>query len=54
MTGEMLRSVGPRGPEIVAVSRDADALDDLGGGATAVVDAGDLTVLPALLTHMST
>lgn len=45
MTGERFRSVGLRGPEIVAVSREADGLDDLAGGATAVVDAGDLTVL---------
>src|SRR5215469_4750002 len=47
MTGETFRSVGLRGAEIVAASQDADGLDDLTGSATAVVDAGDLTVLPA-------
>jgi predicted amidohydrolase YtcJ len=47
MTGETYRSVGLRGPQIVAVSADADGLDDLAGAGTAVVDAGDLTVLPA-------
>jgi predicted amidohydrolase YtcJ len=47
MTGETYRSVGMRGPEIVAVSSDLDGLDDLAGGATVVVDAGDLTLLPA-------
>jgi predicted amidohydrolase YtcJ len=47
MTGETFRSVGLRGPEIVAVSHDSGGLDDLAGGATVVVDAGDLTMLPA-------
>jgi predicted amidohydrolase YtcJ len=47
MTGETYRSVGLRGPEIVAVSAAPDGLDDLAGGGTVVVDAGDLTVLPA-------
>jgi len=47
MTGETYRCVGVRGPEIVAVSADAAGLDDLAGGGTAVVDAGDLTLLPA-------
>jgi len=47
MTGETYRSVGTRGPEIVAVSPDLDGLDDLAGTGTAVVDAGDLTLLPA-------
>ncbi|HXZ74959.1 MAG TPA: amidohydrolase [Streptosporangiaceae bacterium] len=47
MTGETYRSVGLRGPEIVAVSPDLDGLDDLVAGGTAVVDAGDLTLLPA-------
>src|SRR5499427_9711648 len=47
MTGEIYRSVGLRGPEIVAVSADLAGLDDLAGGGTAVVDAGDLTLLPA-------
>src|SRR5215470_18092568 len=41
------RSVGLRGQEIVAVSADADGLDTLAGAGTAVVDAGDLTLLPA-------
>src|SRR5215471_14548996 len=47
MTGETFRSVGVRGPEIAAVSGEPDGLDDLAGGGTAVVDAGDLTLLPA-------
>src|SRR6516162_947232 len=47
MTGETYRSVGVRGPEIVAVSAEPDGLDDLAGHSTAVVDAGDLTLLPA-------
>src|SRR5499427_9145307 len=47
MTGETYRSVGTRGPEIVAVSADAEGVDDLANGHTRVVDAGDLTVLPA-------
>jgi predicted amidohydrolase YtcJ len=47
MTGETYRSVGVRGAEIVAVSADADGLDDLAGSGTAVVDARDLTLLPA-------
>jgi len=47
MTGEKYRSVGLRGAEIAAVSPEADGLDDLAGRATGVVDAGDLTVLPA-------
>jgi predicted amidohydrolase YtcJ len=47
MTGETYHSVGLRGPEIVAVSPDPDALDDLAGSGTAVIDAGDLTLLPA-------
>jgi predicted amidohydrolase YtcJ len=47
MTGATYRSVGLRGPEIVAVSAEPDGLDDLAGGGTAVTDAGDLTVLPA-------
>ena len=47
MTGEIYRSVGVRGPEIVAVSADLTGLDDLAGSGTAVVDAGDLTLLPA-------
>jgi predicted amidohydrolase YtcJ len=47
MTGETYRSVGVRGPEIVAVSPYLDGLDDLAGRSTAVIDAGDLTLLPA-------
>jgi len=47
MTGQTFRSVGLRGREIVAVSQEADGLDDLRVGMTAVVDGGDLTVLPA-------
>ena len=31
MTGDTYRSVGVRGPEIVAVSADLDGLDDLAG-----------------------
>ena len=42
MTGETYRSVGLRGAEIVAVAAEPDGLDDLAGGGTAVVDAGDL------------
>jgi predicted amidohydrolase YtcJ len=47
MTGQTYRPLGVRVPEIVAVSPDLDGLDDLAGGGTAVVDAGDLTLLPA-------
>jgi len=47
MTGETYRCVGLRGPEIVAVSADLAGLDDLAGTGTAVIDAGDLTLLPA-------
>jgi predicted amidohydrolase YtcJ len=47
MAGEGYRSVGVRGDEIVAVSAEPDGLDDLAGRDTVVVDAGDLTVLPA-------
>ena len=47
MTGETYRSVGVRGAEIVAVSAEPDGLDDLAGDGTVVVDAGDLTLLPA-------
>jgi predicted amidohydrolase YtcJ len=47
MTGETYRSVGVRGDEIVAVSAERDGLDDLTGRETVVVDAGDLTLLPA-------
>ena len=47
MTGDTYRCMGVRGPEIVAVSADRDGLDDLAGTATLMVDAGELTVLPA-------
>ena len=47
ITGETYRSVGLRGPEIVAVSSEPEGLDDLAGRATVLADAGDLTVLPA-------
>jgi predicted amidohydrolase YtcJ len=47
MTSDTYRSVGVRGAEIVAVSGDLDGLDDLAGRGTTVVDAGDLTLLPA-------
>ena len=47
MTGETYRSVGIRGPEIAAVSVDSIGLDDLAGGATTVVRADGLTLLPA-------
>jgi len=47
MTGETYRSLGVRSAEIVAVSADLNGLDDLAGGGTAVVEAGDLTLLPA-------
>ena len=48
MTGAIYRSIGLRGPEIAAVSVDPGGLDDLAGTTTVVVDAGDLTLLPAL------
>src|SRR6516225_2204974 len=47
MTGKTYRSVGLRGAEIAAVSAEPDGLDDLAGHSTAVVDAADLTLLPA-------
>jgi predicted amidohydrolase YtcJ len=47
MTGEVYRCVGLRGAEIVAVSADPAGLDNLVGDHTTVVDAGDLTLLPA-------
>jgi predicted amidohydrolase YtcJ len=47
MTGETYRSVDLRRPEIVAVSAELDGLYDLAGARTVVVDAGDLTVVPA-------
>jgi len=47
MTGKTYRAVGLRGAEIAAASVEPDGLDDLAGRGTAVVDAGDLTLLPA-------
>ena len=47
MTGKTYRSVGLLGAEIAAVSAEPDGLDDLAGHSTAVVDASDLTLLPA-------
>src|SRR5215469_11727633 len=47
MTGETYRSVGLRGAEIAAASAELHGLDDLAGTGTVMVDAGDLTVLPA-------
>jgi predicted amidohydrolase YtcJ len=47
MTGETYRSVGLHGAEIAAVSAEPGGLDDLAGRSTTVVDAGDLTLLPA-------
>src|SRR6516225_8558302 len=47
MTGATYRSVGLRGAEIAAVAAEPDGLDDLAGASTALVDAGDLTLLPA-------
>jgi predicted amidohydrolase YtcJ len=47
MTGETYRSVGLRGAEITAVSAEPGGLDDLAGHRTTVVDAADLTLLPA-------
>jgi predicted amidohydrolase YtcJ len=47
MNGGTYRSLGLRGAEIVAVSAEPDGLDDLAGGGTTTVDAGDLTLLPA-------
>jgi predicted amidohydrolase YtcJ len=47
MDGSVHRAVGLSGRRIVAVSDEPDGLDDLVGPATSVVDAGDLTLLPA-------
>jgi len=47
MTGGTYRAIGVQGAEIVAVSAEPAGLDDLAGHGTTVVDAGDLTVLPA-------
>jgi len=47
MTGKTYRAVGLRGAEIAAASAEPDGLDDLTGHSTVVVDAGDLTLLPA-------
>jgi len=45
--GLSYRAIGLRGAEIVATSAEPDGLDDLAGDGTVVVEAGDLTVLPA-------
>lgn len=47
MSGATYRAVGLSGSRIAAVSHDLDGLDDLVGTTTTVVDAGDLTLLPA-------
>ena len=47
MTGKTYCSVGLRGAEIAAVSAEPGGLDDLAGHRTTVVDAADLTLLPA-------
>src|SRR5215470_16191971 len=47
MTGEVYRCAGLRGEQIAAVSADPHGLDDLAGRSTVVVDARDLTLLPA-------
>jgi Amidohydrolase family len=47
MSGETHPAVAVRGPMIVGVSPDPSGLDSLAGPDTRVVDAGDLTVLPA-------
>src|SRR6516165_574210 len=47
MTGETYRAIGVQGAEIAAVSAEPAGLDDLAGHGTEVVDAGDLTLLPA-------
>jgi predicted amidohydrolase YtcJ len=47
MTGEVHRCAGLRGDRIAAVSADPHGLDALAGPGTAVLDAGDLTLLPA-------
>jgi predicted amidohydrolase YtcJ len=47
MTGEVYRAIGLRGAGIVATSAEPDGLDGLAGIGTAIIDAGDLTLLPA-------
>jgi predicted amidohydrolase YtcJ len=47
MTGQVYRSIGLYGSDIAAVSADPHGLDALAGRATVVVEAGDLTMLPA-------
>jgi predicted amidohydrolase YtcJ len=47
MDGRTYRAVGLSGRRIAAVSDDPAALDDLVGPGTRVVDAGDLTLMPA-------
>jgi predicted amidohydrolase YtcJ len=47
MTGATYRAVGLSGPRVAAVSTYPDGLDDLARRDTAIVDGGDLTLLPA-------
>jgi predicted amidohydrolase YtcJ len=47
MGGEAFRALGLRGTDIVAVSADVAGLEDLARRSTVVVDARDLTFLPA-------
>jgi len=47
MAGATYQAVGLAGPRIAAVSEYPDGLDDLAGRDTTIVDAGDLTLLPA-------
>jgi predicted amidohydrolase YtcJ len=47
MSGPTYRSVGLSGSRIAAVSAQPDGLDDLVGTHTTIVDATDLTLLPA-------
>jgi predicted amidohydrolase YtcJ len=47
MVEHTCRAIGVRGAEIVATSAEPNGLDHLAGPATVVVDARDLTVMPA-------
>jgi predicted amidohydrolase YtcJ len=47
MTGPVYRSIGLGADRIAAVGEDAHDLDDLAGPDTTIIDAGDLTLLPA-------
>ena len=48
MTGQTHRSVGVRGPEIVAVSADLHGLDDLAARRAAVVQVAERDHVPDL------